>query len=257
MIWVEFGCAGHGKGPWDGLGAVIKQMVRRDILHNNILTASGYITSPAEVAEHLHLRFGTDEWKATHVEKKVNEIIVLYSDATDMSERASVEKYRYDPLTEAKRTFSYMMLDSGIIGRREHSHWCKACCRGAGTTDSNLVVSGCSCCNDPQHRWHEQDVRRTDALGIAERRMVAQREGHRLASRLQDGMWLASEDRTTGEVFFIGQAFKIDDKRGCIHDKIEDREVKIAGTTFTRGDYAIAGCDTLAYQATDLELFNP
>jgi hypothetical protein len=23
-IWVEFGCPGHGKGPWDGLGAVIK-----------------------------------------------------------------------------------------------------------------------------------------------------------------------------------------------------------------------------------------
>ena len=46
-----FGCAGHGKGAWDGLGAVIKQMVRRDILHNNILTSSGYITSPAEVAD--------------------------------------------------------------------------------------------------------------------------------------------------------------------------------------------------------------
>eukprot|EP00966_Prymnesium_polylepis_P328707 7384478-Prymnesium_polylepis.1 len=53
MIWVEFGCAGHGKGPWDGLGAVIKQMVRRDILHNKILTASGYITSPAEVLARL------------------------------------------------------------------------------------------------------------------------------------------------------------------------------------------------------------
>ena len=39
MIWVDFGCAGHGKGPWDGLGAVIKQTVRRDILHNNIRTA--------------------------------------------------------------------------------------------------------------------------------------------------------------------------------------------------------------------------
>lgn len=47
MVWVEFGCAGHGKGPWDGLGAVIKQTVRRDILHISILTASGYITSPA------------------------------------------------------------------------------------------------------------------------------------------------------------------------------------------------------------------
>eukprot|EP00966_Prymnesium_polylepis_P081868 1896405-Prymnesium_polylepis.1 len=70
MLWIEFGCAGHGKGPWDGLGAVIKQTVHRDILHNNILTKSGYITSPAEVAEHLHARFGTGEWKAAHVNGK-------------------------------------------------------------------------------------------------------------------------------------------------------------------------------------------
>jgi hypothetical protein len=74
MLWVEFGCAGHGKGPWDGLGAVMKQMIRRDILHNNILTSSGYITTPAEVAEHLHKRFGTEEWKAAHVDKKVQEV---------------------------------------------------------------------------------------------------------------------------------------------------------------------------------------
>ena len=98
MLWVEFGCAGHGKGPWDGLGAVIKQTVRRDILHNNILTSLGYITSPAEVAEHLHRKFGTNEWKVDHMGGKVNEVIVLYSDATDMHERARVEKSKYDSL---------------------------------------------------------------------------------------------------------------------------------------------------------------
>eukprot|EP00966_Prymnesium_polylepis_P306051 7072510-Prymnesium_polylepis.1 len=117
MIWVDFGCAGHGKGPWDGLGAVIKQTVRRAILHNKILTASVYITSPAEVAEHLHKHFGTAEWRETHVEKKVQEIIVLYSDATDISERAGVERSQYDPLTEAKKTFQYMMLDAGATRR--------------------------------------------------------------------------------------------------------------------------------------------
>ena len=95
MVWIEFGCAGHGKGPWDGLGAVIKQTIRRDILHNNIFTSSGYITSPAEVAEHLHKHFGTGEWKAALVDKKVQEIVILYSDATDMSERAKVERSKY------------------------------------------------------------------------------------------------------------------------------------------------------------------
>jgi hypothetical protein len=31
MCWIEFGCPGHGKGPWDGLEAVIKQRVVRDM----------------------------------------------------------------------------------------------------------------------------------------------------------------------------------------------------------------------------------
>jgi hypothetical protein len=32
MCWIEFGCPGHGKGPWDGLGAVLKQQVRSELL---------------------------------------------------------------------------------------------------------------------------------------------------------------------------------------------------------------------------------
>ena len=28
MVWINFGCPGHGKGPWDGFGAVVKTQVR-------------------------------------------------------------------------------------------------------------------------------------------------------------------------------------------------------------------------------------
>jgi hypothetical protein len=52
-VWIEFGCPGHGKGPWDGMGAVIKQRVQRDLTNAQILTRSGGIESPREVAEHL------------------------------------------------------------------------------------------------------------------------------------------------------------------------------------------------------------
>ena len=38
MCWIDFGCPGHGKGPWDGLGAVLKQYVTRDITNGHILT---------------------------------------------------------------------------------------------------------------------------------------------------------------------------------------------------------------------------
>ena len=63
LFFIEFGCAGHGKGPWDGLGAVLKSRIRRDILHNNIKTQSNQITSAREVAEHLRAVFCSDEWR--------------------------------------------------------------------------------------------------------------------------------------------------------------------------------------------------
>ena len=247
MLWVEFGCAGHGKGPWDGLGAVIKQTVRRDILHDNILTSSGYITSPAEVAEHLHRKFGTNEWKVDHMGGKVNEVIVLYSDATDMHERARVEKSKYDTLQLAKSTFSYMILDEGVHARRQHSCWNPLCFgargRGAGTTDSNLICAGCSCEGDAQKEWSEQEVQRTDALGIAERRVVAQREGHRMGEKIRPGMWLAAQDRTKGDTIWICQAVKVPGAKAdvpCIHTKVTAREEFIKGTEFGRNDWVIA-----------------
>lgn len=45
MCWIDFGCPGHGKGPWDGLGAVLKQQVTRDITNSKILTESGGLAS--------------------------------------------------------------------------------------------------------------------------------------------------------------------------------------------------------------------
>ena len=29
MVWINFGCPGHGKGPWDGFGAVVKTQVQK------------------------------------------------------------------------------------------------------------------------------------------------------------------------------------------------------------------------------------
>jgi hypothetical protein len=53
MVWVEFGCPGHGKGPWDGLGAMVKTKVTLDIMHGKEHTMTGKKTSPILVAQHL------------------------------------------------------------------------------------------------------------------------------------------------------------------------------------------------------------
>ena len=62
LVWVEFGCPGHGKGPWDGLGAMVKTKVTLDITHGKERTMTGKITSPILVAQHLRATFCTNEW---------------------------------------------------------------------------------------------------------------------------------------------------------------------------------------------------
>ena len=119
------------------------------------------MTTPAEVAEHLYMRFSTEEWRLSHTNHKVNEIVVLYSDATDISERAEVERSKYDSLVGQKKSFSYMPLEKGVVAQRCLSCFCPACLgargRGLGTQDSNLTVVGCDCSGE-HFKWNEHEV---------------------------------------------------------------------------------------------------
>ena len=112
LLRVEFGCPGHGKGPWDGLGAVLKQAVARDILNEKILTDSGYVTCPKEVAEHLRRKVGTDEWRAAHRNKTIKQITVLYSDHAEILERPANGDNAFEPLTGMKwhRSLSFKLF---------------------------------------------------------------------------------------------------------------------------------------------------
>ena len=92
--------------------------------------------------------------------------------------------------------------------------------RGLGTADSNLCVAGC-CCRDEQGNdtqpWHEQSCQRTDAAGIAERRVAAQREGHRLAGNAKPGMWIVSQDRLKDEHPLVWPGLQGARRRGRLH----------------------------------------
>ena len=78
-IWIEFGCPGHGKGPWDGLGAMVKTKITRDITNEKCLTPSGRIESAIEVAMHARATFCTDEWLREHAYMQIHEIVVMYA----------------------------------------------------------------------------------------------------------------------------------------------------------------------------------
>ena len=76
-IWIEFCAPGHGKGPWDGMGAVMKQQLTRDLQNSKVLTESRCVTCPREAAEHLRHRFDSEEWREKHKDKPINTIKVF------------------------------------------------------------------------------------------------------------------------------------------------------------------------------------
>ena len=182
--WVQFGCPGHGKGPWDGLGAVLKQQVTRDITNGKALTESGYITCPKEVAEHLAARFASEEWKRAHADKGINEIVVFYAEHSEIARPRADQAF--DALDGARSSFSYLMLGQDQIARRSRSCWCEGCARAFGRANmrsegDSLICEGCT------YRyalpWSQQTIRPLGA-GLAQRRKDAQVEGKKLALKL-------------------------------------------------------------------------
>lgn len=252
VFW-EFGPPGHGKGVWDGLGALAKRTVRQDIIddradHKTILTASGVIKTEQEVAEHLTARFATPEWMQAHTEKTINEIVVTYADSTEIqATRPSVEP-KYARLVGMKQTFMYMGLRLGVVGQRAFSCWCPACMKasspGQGTMDTSLRCFGCS---SPHLPWVEKTVDREDAAGIANARTATRAHARSLASRLKtalsrqgpnaEGIWVAVQNRGEDDEdqYWIGQAVRI------------EKEHTVSG-------YVVGTGGRVRYDAGDLEI---
>ena len=228
------------------MGAVMKQTVTRDITNEKILTESGYITSPREVAEHLQKRFQTEEWKVAHEDKKIHEIIVHYSNHEEITER-QLEDHKYEPLTGKMDSFSFLMLAKDQIARRRRSHWCDGCfrVRGRPTLQAEGTTLQCVECTAPSALpWHEMSVKDLGP-GLAARRKEAQGKGHAMAQRLKPGAFFAVQAREAWDIadqeasyrpghFWIAQASQDVKAR-----RVTARRESVAGQPFTAGDYVI------------------
>lgn len=209
----EFGAPGHGKGVWDGLGALAKRTVKQDIIDGVALTASGRITSAAEVAEHLRARFATDEWRDSHVGGTINEILVVHASTEQIHGSRPQPDHRcsshfrlgktwhnhtrmhaqtqpfpvcsYEAMAGMKKSYLFMALAEGVVGMRTFACWCPACMcairRGEGSLGSDLRCAGCI---SPHLLWAERSCARTDAAGVANARKKAQTYARQLAGQL-------------------------------------------------------------------------
>ena len=94
------GC--HGKGPWDGLGAMVKTKVGRDLTNGQVLTPSGDMDSALEVAQHARATFCAQDGRE-HAYFEINEIVVLYLDASEIprTRTTSHQWSAFSPITRS------------------------------------------------------------------------------------------------------------------------------------------------------------
>ena len=80
----------------------MKRSVRQDITHHRpgknvtVLTKSGHILSPCEVAEHLKARFNTAQFVEEHQNSTIREVVVQWTPTAEIK-RPPVE-FKYDSM---------------------------------------------------------------------------------------------------------------------------------------------------------------
>ena len=98
-LWISFGCPGHGKGPWDGYGAVIKSYVR-----NTNTKGTTRITTPRGAAVAIERRFCSPDYEAKHADAKIQKVVVTFIEASEIPR--DVRAPSYDRLVGQQSAFS-------------------------------------------------------------------------------------------------------------------------------------------------------
>ena len=140
----------------------------------------------------------TDEYVASHLNKTINEVVVHFTDTSEIKRPA----HDYDKMPGMKKKFLFMPVREGVVLQRSFGCWCKACMHasapGEGSMDSNYVYVEC----ESGLPWKETSIERTDAAGVANRKQRTLNHARDLAQQLQcklkqsnSPIWVAVENR--------------------------------------------------------------
>ena len=255
MVWVEFGCPGHGKGPWDGLGAMAKTKVTVDIMHGKERTSTGKITSAMLVAQHLRAIFCNKDWDMEHADMKIQQVVVMYLHDNQISRPLAPPVV--SPCKGIMSCFSFMFL--GVprhYARRSFSCWCTACSRvrgrghGSKSCGPNLMVEGCT--RTKQTFWTEDEFTVTASSGIRNRDVrVAEIVVRELEKAKPDKwgcvqareLWSPQEERQVRPGHFWLLKFgKVPGSNSCVEKKFKlgtRKYEEYKGVRFGNGDCAL------------------
>ena len=203
-IWVQFGCPGKGKGAWDGLGAMVKSKVRRDITNQRCLTASKRIRSALEVAEHLRNLFSTPDWLSKHMHMKINEIVVMYIDKDETDPAypkfhwPTVEP-KYSTFANISKKYCFVCRGGGRAAGRRFCCFCESCCLALegveGSMTPLLDIPDCRRRHLSTFVGSEQTITCTAAAGLANAKARAKALWAELKRVLKAGRHVAIQAR--------------------------------------------------------------
>jgi hypothetical protein len=203
-IWIQYGCPGKGKGAWDGLGAMVKTKVSRDITNGRCLTQSKRIRSALEVAEHLRNLFSKPDWLRKHAHTKINEIVVMYIDKDETDPNyprfhwPTVEP-KYSTFSQISKKYCFLMRGGGRAAGKRFCCFCERCCLALegdeGSMTPLLEIPGCRRCHLSSFKGSEQTITCTAAAGLANAKARAKALWAELKRNLKAGKHVAIQVR--------------------------------------------------------------
>lgn len=190
-VWLEFGCPGHGKGPWDGLGAVIKNKVTRDIT-NGLVEPKHAL----DVAKHVRQTFCTQQWLEEHARGTIKQMVVFYIDTAVMEARFPAVEPVYGTLAGISSAYCFMALGQGRVGKRRFSCWCGACLRAFGSGAFELAPHAASGCDrSALTSFSVERIACSRAVGIGNAKTRARELVRRLLASAAPGQFAAVQAR--------------------------------------------------------------
>lgn len=247
VTW-SFGCPGHGKGPWDGIGGMMKRALR-----SATLKLQKIFKDYKQVAAYLFEKFEGGDWHDKH---KVGSGFTINAVEVHQIPSSEIRKDKqefeeYESIEGIRKSFGYLALPSSRVLQRWFDCWCTTCAAATGpgggmketSRQSGYIVTDCK--RQVDEPWWDYSVRLKGTRGITAQKKIAQEKGREIAEKLTKlgpNTFVAVQDRSASreEHYIIGITVDCGDG-GCILKQAQgkDREY-IDGTRFDNGDYAVA-----------------
>ena len=225
----SFGCPGHGKGPWDGIGGTEKAAVATAVKHSQISgrKISGLdkceIHNALDVYKVLKATFDTDDWRAEQKRKKapLAHMHFLYSSeefkklpcGCDVCKAVSPSNNFHPTISRPSKPETFRRLEGissmyefkvvghGILDCRTRACWCVSCMHHTLESSDrhnspSFVVPGCTSADltEGPYALRRCGCPKTSGMGSTKDLPFVSNELKEVAAGITEGDWVVFKD---------------------------------------------------------------